>query len=216
MNRPTRLFPRVLSFLILLSWGVYFAEPCQAASPHVVSVEEHWELKISQPEIDRSAPQTTMLMSPTNNLDGVHFLFTLNHSTVPDYAAGGVQVQVWDGEELLDSESAHDGVTLEHNDETITWVQRTSIQDGQLSFQVLNGQSQSWGTFGGDSLSVSVPTSLNRLNGYRPAISLSESQVGYAENRVVSLVLTKIVWVTEDGEVPEQSAPMPVDASLDE
>jgi hypothetical protein len=155
-------------------------------------------------------------MSPTSSLECVHFLFTLNHSTVPEYAAGGVQVQLWDGEELLESHTAHDEVTLDHADETITWVQRASIQDGQLSFQVLNGQSESWGTFGGDSLSVSTPTSLSCLNSYRPAVSLSESQVGYAENRVVSLILTKLVWITEDGQVHELSAPIPVDTSLDE
>jgi hypothetical protein len=40
--------------------------------------------------------------------------------------------------------------------------------------------------------------------------------VGYAENRVVSLVLTKLVWVTEDGQVHEQNAPIPVDTSLDD
>jgi hypothetical protein len=215
MNRPSRLLPRVLSFLVLLSCGVCIAEPCQAASD-VVMVEEHWELKISQPDSDRSAPQTTMVMSPTNNLEGKHFIFTLNHATVPDYAAGGVQVQLWDGEELVDSQSAHDGVTLHHSDETITWVQRTSLQDGQLTFQVLNGQSESWGTFGGESLSVSTPTSLTRLNSYRPAVSLSESQVGYAENRVVSLVLKKLVWVADDGDVSEHNAPIPVDTSLEE
>jgi hypothetical protein len=181
-----------------------------------VSVEEHWELQVSQPDVDRSAPQTTMVMSPTAELDGVHFIFTLNHSTVPEYAAGGVQVQLWDGEELLESHATHDGDALDHSDETITWVQRVSLEDGHLSFRVVNGQSESWGSFGGDSLSLNVATSLTALNSYRPGVSITESQVGYAENRVVSLVLTKLVWVTEDGQMHEQNAPIPVDTSLDD
>jgi hypothetical protein len=216
MNRLTCLLNRIPAFVILLGWGVCFAEPCRASSPQVVSVEEHWELRISQPDTDRSAPQITMVMSPVSHLDGVHFLITLNHSTVPDYAPGGVQLQAWDGEELLASHTNHDGDTLDHADETITWVQRISLNNGHLSFQIVNGQSESWGHFGGDSLSFSTPTSLAALNGYRPGVSLTESQVGYAENRVVSLVLTKLVWVTEDGQVHEQSAPIPVDTSLDD
>jgi hypothetical protein len=181
----------------------------------VISVEEHWELKISQPESDRSAPQATMVMSPTAGLDGVHFLVELNHSSAPSYAPGGVQVQLWEGDELLQSHVAHDGTALDHGNETITWVQRMVLQDGKILFQVADGQSESWGAFGGDELSLSTSTTLSWLNKYRPSVSLSESQVGYAENRVVSLVLTKLVWVTDDGEVHEQNAPIPIDTSLD-
>jgi hypothetical protein len=54
------------------------------------------------------------------------------------------------------------------------------------------------------------------LNSYRPAVSLGESQVSYAENRVGSLVLTKLVWVTEDGTVHEQNAPIPIDTTVGE
>lgn len=215
MNRPTRLIARVLP-LMMVTWGIMAGEPCNAQALRVVLIEEHWELKISQPESERSAPQTTMVMSPTGNLDGVHFLLTLNHSTVPEYSAGGVQVQAWDGEELLDSHATHEGMALEQADETINWVQRISIQDGRLKFRVLGGTSQSWGAFGGDSLSFSQPTALTALNSYRPGVSITESQVGYAENRVALLVLKKLVWVTEDGVVHEQNAPIPVDTSLDD
>lgn len=202
------------SYTAFIGAGV-FAVPVLAEPARVVSVEEHWELQISQPDSDRSAPQTTMVMSPTGNVDGVHFLFTLNHSTVPEYAPGGVQVQLWEGGELLQSLTAHDGTALDRSDETVRWVQRLTLNDGTLTFQVADGQSETWGTFGGDELSVSVSTSLNWLNKYRPSVSLSESQVGYAENRVVSLVLTKLVWVMEDGQVYEQNAPIPIDTSLD-
>ncbi len=185
------------------------------AQSHVVSVEEHWELQVSQPDIDRSAPQTTMVMSPTGNLDGVHFLVTLNHAAAPEYTPGGVQVQLWDGDDFVESHSAHEGTSLDHSDEVVTWVQRISLQDNHLSFQIVDGSSDSWGTFGGDALSLDVTTSLTSLNNYLPGVSLTESQVGYAENRVTSLTLTKLVWVTDDGVVHEQNAPIPIDTSLD-
>ena len=156
-----------------------------------------------------------MVMSPTGDVSGNFFLLTLNHYNVPSYQPGGLQVQLWDGEDLVDHESANEGQTLSYGDEEVSWVQRLTVNNGTLKFEVVDGASETWGSFGGESLTVSVPTSLNRLNSYRPAVSLSESEVGYAENRVASLVLSKLVWETEDGVVHEQNAPIPLDTSLE-
>lgn len=216
MRRQSELLSGIVRCIAALGIAALAAVPALAQSSRVVSVEEHWELRISEPDSERSAPQTTMVMSPTGNLEGVHFLFTLNHSTVPEYAPGGMQVQLWNGGELVQEHAASDVAALDHSNEVIHWTQRLSLTDGQLTFRVLDGESETWGTFGGDDLSLSLFTSLTALNGYRPSVSLSESQVGYAENRVVSLTLTKLVWVTEDGEVHEQNAPIPIDTSLDD
>jgi hypothetical protein len=192
-------------------------KPVLAEGGKVVSVEEHWELQLGEPDTDRSSPQTTMVMSPTNNLGGTHFLFTLNHAPVPDYHLGGMQVQVWNGDDVGEEKTGSASGSLANANETVRWTQRLSLHDGLLTFQVVDGQSSTWPTFGGDDdLSVSVTTSLNSLNSYRPAVSLGESQVSYAENRVGSLVLTKLVWVTEDGTVHEQNAPIPIDTTVGE
>jgi hypothetical protein len=192
-----------------------FAAPAQADSPRVISVEEHWELRLAEPDPDRSAPQTTMVMSPTGDVNGVHFLFTLNHNTVPDYAPGGMQVQLWDGGQFVQSNTAQNGKALDRSEELVTWTQKISVQSGQLSFQICDGTSETWGTFGGSNLSLTAATSLASLNTYRPSVSLAESQVGYAQNRVGSLTLTKLIWVTDDGQTHEQDAPIPIDTSLD-
>jgi len=134
---------------------------------------------------------------------------------VPDYVPGGVQVQLWDGGTFVQSHSAHNGTALWRSEEVVTWTQRISLQDSHVAFQVRDGDSQTWGTFGGDELSLSATTSLSGLNAYRPSVSLSESQVGYAQNRVGSLTLTKLIWVTDDGQTHEQDAPIPIDTSLD-
>ena len=94
------------------------------------------------------------------------------------------------------------------------WAQRLSLSDGSLTFEVVDGESQTWNTFGGEDLSLSASTSLTSLDGYHPGLSISESQVGFAENRVTSLTLTKLIWVTEDGVVHEHDAPIPIDTSL--
>lgn len=186
------------------------------AEGNVVQVEEFWELRISQPDPDRSAPQTTMVMSPIDGLSGPHFLFTLNHVTAPGFEAGGLQVQHWDGGDQVQECVASEIGALAHSDEVITWTQRLTLNDGTLKFEVVDGESETWGSFGGSDLVLSTSTTLDRLNNYRPAVSLNESQVSYAENRVVSLVLTKLRWIKANGQVQEQNAPIPIDTSLDE
>ncbi|MEX0613075.1 MAG: hypothetical protein WD738_11075 [Pirellulales bacterium] len=214
MSLTSRLFARAWYWLAPCGVAILIAAPTWAAN--VVRVEEHWELRLAQPDQDRSAPQTTMVVSPDGDLEGAHFLFTLNHSNVPSYEPGGMQVQLWDGDELLDHHAADELGALAHADEVVTWVHGLSLEDGTLTFGIADGQSETWGEFGGDDLSLSTATSLTNLNGYMPGVSITESQVGYAENRVVSLTLTKLVWYTDDGEVHELNAPIAVDTSLDE
>ena len=214
MTRRLHLLRCGVSAMLLCGVNVIVAARAAAESSRVIAIEEHWELQVARPDADRSAPQTTMVMSPTGDLTDTHFLLTLNHVTVPDYQPGGLQVQLWNGEELVEEKVEQESVALSHSDETVRWIQRLSLANGTLKFEVINGASESWPAFGGEGLSLSATTSLTSLNGYRPAVSLSESQVGYAENRVDSLVLTKLVWITEDGQVHELNAPIPIDTSV--
>jgi hypothetical protein len=214
MWRNSRQLGAIAQWTLVLGVIVFFATDTWADGQRVVAIEEHWELQLGQPDVDTSAPQATMVVSPDGDLEGAHFLFTLNHVTVPDYQPGGMQVQLWDGEQLVNAATVS-GSPLHHDEEVVRWVHRLSLNDDTLTFQIVNGTSQAWETFGGDSLTLTEPTSLYSLNGYRPGFSLAESQVSYAENRVVSLTLTKLVWVTDDGQVHELNAPIPLDTSLD-
>jgi len=198
-----------LGTLILL-----VATPVVAQSSKILQIEEHWELQVGGPDSERSAPQATMVMSPFDNLDGLYFLFTLNHQTVPEYHAGGMQVQLWEGDTELDA-AGSDAGTLSQINDNIRWVQRLKVDGGNLTFEILDGTSASWGAFGGGNLSLTTPTSLDSLNSYRPAVTITESEVGYAGNRVQALILQKLVWVTEDGESHELVAPIDIDADLD-
>jgi hypothetical protein len=217
MKRQQISFLRLGLAMLVGGAGILVGKPALAAGNAVVSVEEHWELQVGEPDTDRSAPQTTMVMSPTHDLGGTHFLFTLNHAPVPDYHLGGMQVQVWNGDDVAQEKAGSASGSLASAGETVSWTQRLTLHDGTLTFEVVDGQSATWPTFGADGdLSVSVDTSLQNLNQYRPAVSLGESQVSYAENRVTSLVLTKLVWVTADGTVHEQNAPIPIDTTVGE
>jgi hypothetical protein len=190
-------------------------QSASAQSTTIVQIEEYWEMAIGEPDAQLSAPQATMVMSPQDNLGGQYFLFTINHRSVPSYEPGGMQVQLWNGDEAVAAESFSAG-PLDQTNDVVQWVQRLHVENGTLSFEVVDGTSASWGSFGGNgSLAFATPTSLADLNGYRPAISIGESQVGYAGNRVQRLLLKKLVWLTDDGETHELQAPIDIDADLD-
>ncbi len=182
----------------------------------IVSIEEHWSLSVGQPDAASSSPQVSMVMSPTGHLESSYFVFTLNHHSDPEWIPGGLQVQFWNGSEIVDSKVGPQEATLNHAEEVVTWVQRTSVADGNLTFEIASGQSDTWGAFGGAGhLKFTVDTNLTSLNGYRPAISLEESGVCFAGNRVKSLTLTKLRWTDAEGHVYEMAAPIDVDADLD-
>jgi hypothetical protein len=181
----------------------------------VVTVEEHWELRLGEPVTDLCAPQASMVMSPTSDLSDCFFMFTLNHQTEPEYASGGLQVQRWEGDNSVDSTNSSSVSELWHQNEVITWVQRLRLQGGQLDFKIMNGESETWDEFGNDELRLRCNTDLENLNDYRPGLSIQESGVSYAGNRVRSLTLTRLVWTTADGQSFELNAPIDLDTDLD-
>src|SRR3954469_2436737 len=150
MTSHSKTFLRLGLAVLMGGAAVVASAPVRAESSRVISVEEHWELQLSQPDSELSAPQVTMVMSPTSDVSGDHFLFTLNHSTVPDYQPGGMQVQAWSGDSLSQEKVGQNSAALENSNETVHWTQRLSLADGSLTFQVVDGQSETWPTFGGD------------------------------------------------------------------
>ena len=189
---------------------------CATDPTYVVRVEETWELNVGEPNLERNGPQISMVMSPCSHLDGYHFVFLLNHRTEPDYAAGGMQLHTWDGDNLVSHRNGPVGAALSHPDEAVTWTQVLTVQDGSVTCEVVGGQSTTWGSFGGQGyLRASVATGQTNLNAYYPAVSIEESMVGFAGNRVSSLVLKRVVWTMNSGQTYELNAPIDIDSDLD-
>jgi len=211
-RRSARRHLATSSFALLACWALV---PATATAIEIVAIEEHWELNVGEPDAQRSAPQVTMVTSPVGSLDGVYFLFALNHQSHPEYAPGGMQVQLWNGDELVASHTSQEEEPLHHTNEVVRWVQRTELKGGSLSFEIDAGESVSWGAFGGESLKFSFGSELVNLNGYLPAIAIAESGVNFAGNRVRSLTLTKLRWTDSNDHVYELTAPIDVDADLD-
>ncbi|MBI3838035.1 MAG: hypothetical protein HY288_08890 [Planctomycetia bacterium] len=171
-------------------------------------IEEDWQLVVLSPDPDNFAPQITCTISPVGNVDSVYAVFDLNLRNLPSYAAGGVQLQIWNQSVPFSSVKSNTGTLLQNNNETVTWTQRMSLTDGQLSFAIQNGNSQTWGQFGnGNSIALQVPTNLQNLNGYNTAVSVANSGVGYSANRVSSLVLNAVRAYSVSGLAAQNTTP---------
>ena len=168
---------------------------------HVVRIEEDWELTISTPDADSVAPQVTTSISPLGHVNGLHATFELNHQTAPDFAAGGVHVHLWNGEQRLASVNHSNNGVARTGGEVVRWTQVMSISDGHLKVEVKDGTSTTWGNFGGGNLMASVATTLTNLDGYSPDVTVSQSGVGFAGNRVQSFKMTGVRAKLSTGQV---------------
>lgn len=171
--------------------------------PNIDRIEEDWEVLIGEPNPDEEAPQIINVFSPevTSDGDGVSYpegefaVFELNHRTQPDYQDGGMQLQHWTGTQLDEVQSwtdERDSCLLSTTGEVITYTLRMSLYDSRLHFSVRNGQSDTWGSFGGESLRLVSDTSLPNLNGYSTANSTANSRIGFASYRVTRFVLKQV------------------------
>jgi hypothetical protein len=93
------------------------------------------------------------------------------------------------------------GTVLATAGETLRWTHCMQLNGGTVMFEVCNGQSTTWGAFGGNGqLRTHAPTSLPNLNSYNPAVSVEHSAAVFADNRVHSLVLKRIRLVMKSGD----------------
>jgi hypothetical protein len=105
-----------------------------------------------------------------------------------------MQLHTWDPTDPIDYANANNGNIMQTSGETVTWTLAMTWNHGRVYFRVLNGQSQTWGAFGGfgDGLHLSMETALPNLNSYDPSVSLNNSGVCFASNQVVSLTLVAV------------------------
>jgi hypothetical protein len=175
-------------------------------------IEEDWELVIATPDLVAAGPQITTSMSPVGDLRSSPFVaFDLNYREYPDFVAGGMQIQVWNDKELLDT-ATHESARWSTAGETITWTQRMGLSAGSISYIVLNGQSTTWGRFGEGlgQLEVSFPTSLSSLSAYSPAVSVANSGASWESDRVTSMRLVAVRYYAGGRLLSTDTTPRPV------
>jgi len=190
----------------ILSTFAFLASIIRADDPGpVIRVEEDWFLEIIEPAYDETSPQITNTISPAPNLDCKFGLFEINHGTQPDYRDGGLELQIWDRDQRVNYRRHSNTNRLSYRNEVIRYTIAMSIQDAfgdskRLRFDVKNGSSQTWGTFGSsESIGCSIPTTREDLRGYSPKFSVDNSKVGYASFRVRKYALVAVRYYDSQG-----------------
>jgi hypothetical protein len=175
------------------------AAPALADDGDIVRVEEDWVLEILSPNGGESSPQLITAMSSTNQLADVHALFELNHRTLPDFSAGGMGLQLWSGDTNLDQRPTPKIEPLHHANETINFTMCLELKNGNVEFEVRNGTSESWGTFGGQGyLKTAASSTQTSLSLYSPTVSVTNSRIGFAKHRVKRFGILRVRYYTYD------------------
>ena len=164
----------------------------------ILRVEEDWEITLTEPTSDLDVPQFHTVMSPYGSVNAAYFQVTWNYREQPDFTAGGLQLQVWNGDESFAVRNVDDG-SLSSNAESVTWTQSLQIESPDLTFTVFNGHSSSWGYFGGESMTVRMPSPVMSLNSYSTDVSAANSWITYGHNRVVRMVLKEVRKFDQNG-----------------
>jgi hypothetical protein len=186
---------RVLVAFITASLVVSLASAmAQTSSPVIDQVQEDWQLVVTTPDVPAVGPQITTCMSPVSDNSTPFVAYDLNYREYPQFAAGGMQLQVWSGEDVLSTDSYGSNQFSTPN-ETVTWTQSMAIgSGGKINYNIYRGISTTWGYFcwGGNPLTVSYSTSLRDLNSYSPETSVANSGVSWQSNYVTSLTLVQV------------------------
>jgi hypothetical protein len=187
--------------------------PAEEGSSTITRVEEDWRIVVDQPDLETTSPQITVVCSPDGDLVGPYAVFELNYQNLPEFAAGGLQLQSWVNDQSV-RVVPHERVnSLATPGEELTFTMSLATVDGDLVMSVTNGQSTTWGAFGqGNSLSLRDSFGVSDLNAYTSAASLKYSKPGFGGNRVRELTLVEVRYYSGEQLVRTDDTPRPAEA----
>jgi hypothetical protein len=197
------LVPRWTARLALLALTVAMLGMASTASAQdIIKVEEDWEVVLGVPDQLVCGPQIITAMSPYNDIERTYFTLEINHRSIPYWTPGGISMHQWDGEFRVQSYDRADRTVMSTDNEVVRWTQRMYLESNRLVFEVVNGTSSTWGPFGISGLfKVKANWNKTHINEYTPAVSVAESAVTYAGNRVHSMKIKEIRLFLNDGEM---------------
>lgn len=157
----------------------------------VMRVEEDWEVVLNEPGESVDAPQFHTIISPYASLESFHLQVCWNYRELPEFAAGGMQLVAWLSDWSVGRKTCRES-RLSTAAETITWTSAIETNGSVLTFEVVDGQSTTWGSFGGPESSLSGDVHLHHLNGYSTDLSVTKSWISHGANRVNLLRITEV------------------------
>lgn len=153
---------------------------------YVARVEEDWVMVVGEPVADLSCPQvsTQMAADPTTTQ---FYQFHLNSQDVPSFVQGGLQLQAWDTDTVLQVKTSNNTNTMATSNEVVTWTQYLQRKEQALRFGISAASSTTWGDFSGANFDVQGAEGV--LDNYDADYSMQNSGATFGVNHVVSLVL---------------------------
>jgi len=193
---------RRMSLSLAALAAVFVSNGASVFAVDVVHVEEDWQLVLGQPDSPTVGPQIAVTMSPFGDLNDTFFTLEINHRSAPYWTPGGLTIHHWCGDWRVESLDRTDRTVMTTSSETVTWTQSLDTSNGALTFQVKNGSSTTWGRFGYSGFfKLQTGWGVMNLNSYSPLVSVAQSGVAYAGNRVQSLKLMQTRFTLSDGTV---------------
>jgi len=156
----------------------------------VIRIEEDWQLVLNEPDNNVDSPQFHTVMSPQGDIDSYYAQVLWNYRETPEFVSGGVQLHSYNGDTQLRRRTV-EYPQLNTTAETITWTQALTLEASWVTFEVINGQSTTWGTFGRD-MNIPLDASLGDLSSYTTDASVQNACVTYGSNRVDQLLITQV------------------------
>ena len=172
---------------IILMLGPLMALPVVSADSFAIDkitrIEEDWQLRIQTPNANEGLPAITHVISPTSSLESEHTIVLFNYVDFPKFHKGGMQIQSWNGDDLIGARDHPKTGVLSVVNENLKYTIAMEIVSGNLVVEILNGRSTTWGNFGGEGyLKITRPTTLTSLNGYSPLWSVANADVRGGHN----------------------------------
>ncbi len=137
------------------------------------------------------------VMSPLPNLDSYYFQVTWNYRELPDFTAGGFQVQSWNGDNDLDFQNVGERVEPKRRADLLDQVLETTRHPDRLFHRERHVADLGPVRPPGDDLIHDG--SFCDLNQYSPAVSIGNSWITYGDNRVKLLVLQRVRYYGASG-----------------
>lgn len=183
----------------------------------LVGVRTHWKIRLNEPNRKGGTPQIVAVMTPNGTINGDYMILELNHSTLPDYSRGGLQVQVWNYDQKRIWTDAYSsgancqtiGEDLEFTMEITLVDDKTSETGKRLLFKVLDLRSDTWGEVA-TVASFGVTTNLTSLTGFSPANCIAESGITAGSSRVEYMKIDSIDYLYASGRVNGDSTDYPL------
>jgi hypothetical protein len=190
-------FGRVLGLVAAIALA---ASAAHAVAQDITHVEEDWEMVLGSPDSNICGPQVAITMSPLSDISGTFFTLEVNHRSAPYWTPGGITLHQWSGEQRVQSMDRADRSIMQTDGETVTWTQSLDCNGALLTFQIKNGSSTTWGPWGrSGNLKLQTTWLAGNLNNYTPDVSVAQSGVAYAGNRVKTLRIKQLRVTLSDG-----------------